>query len=238
MKPSQVPVALLVVVLGLAALSVTVIAVREGSRVRRTPAQDSSVHPDIKVLASQEPMPQDAATYGWLGDADAITAQPSVEKNPRANTRTLNLFYARRAYVGAPPFIPHELDTDMKDEGMYCLTCHRSGGYVPRFNKFAPIVPHPERVNCRQCHLPVISNSLFRETNWESVSPPDIHRAALSRSPPQIPHSVFQRENCLSCHGGAGAVKELRSTHPERLNCRQCHAEQPSKGIDEEWSRP
>ena len=43
-------------------------------------------------------------------------------------------------------------------------------------------------------------------------------------SPPPIPHALQMRENCLACHAGPGAVLEIRSTHPERWNCRQCHA--------------
>jgi cytochrome c-type protein NapB len=43
-------------------------------------------------------------------------------------------------------------------------------------------------------------------------------------SPPPIPHALQMRENCRACHAGPGAVAELRTTHPERVTCRQCHA--------------
>jgi hypothetical protein len=32
------------------------------------------------------------------------------------------------------------------------------------------------------------------------------------------------RENCRACHAGPGAVDVLRTTHPQRVSCRQCHA--------------
>jgi hypothetical protein len=42
-------------------------------------------------------------------------------------------------------------------------------------------------------------------------------------SPPPIPHALQMRENCRACHAGPGAVSGLRTTHPERVTCRQCH---------------
>jgi len=48
-----------------------------------------------------------------------------------------------RAFEGAPPLVPHEIE-----EEMGCLDCHRLG------DSGAPITPHPERANCVQCHIP------------------------------------------------------------------------------------
>ena len=42
-------------------------------------------------------------------------------------------------------------------------------------------------------------------------------------SPPTIPHTLQLRENCLACHGGAASRVEIRTSHPERPRCRQCH---------------
>ena len=30
-------------------------------------------------------------------------------------------------------------------------------------------------------------------------------------------------QNCLSCHTGPGSREEIRTTHPERTRCMQCH---------------
>ena len=46
---------------------------------------------------------------------------------------------------------------------------------------------------------------------------------ASSVAPPVMPHSTLMRVNCLACHGPNG-YRGLRTTHPERLNCVQCHA--------------
>jgi len=42
-------------------------------------------------------------------------------------------------------------------------------------------------------------------------------------APPRIPHALQMRGECLACHAGPGARVELRTTHPERVRCRQCH---------------
>jgi cytochrome c-type protein NapB len=33
------------------------------------------------------------------------------------------------------------------------------------------------------------------------------------------------RENCAACHAGPAAREEIRTSHPERTRCRQCHVE-------------
>jgi nitrate reductase cytochrome c-type subunit len=49
-----------------------------------------------------------------------------------------------RAYQGAPPLIPHDVEVR---KGA-CLTCHEAG------LADAPIVPHPTRsYSCLQCHV-------------------------------------------------------------------------------------
>jgi len=49
-------------------------------------------------------------------------------------------------------------------------------------------------------------------------------------SPPTIPHRVLMRENCVACHSGPAAREEIRTTHPERTRCRQCHVEVRVRG--------
>jgi nitrate reductase cytochrome c-type subunit len=63
--------------------------------------------------------------------AAAQSAQPQSTRLPRA-------------YQGAPPLIPH----DVEARKGACLTCHESG------LADAPIVPHPTRsFSCLQCHV-------------------------------------------------------------------------------------
>ncbi|MDH4028506.1 MAG: nitrate reductase cytochrome c-type subunit [Nitrospirota bacterium] len=50
---------------------------------------------------------------------------------------------APRAFEGAPPLVPHDVEVDMS-----CLDCHRNG------ENDAVITSHPDRFNCVQCHIP------------------------------------------------------------------------------------
>lgn len=138
--------------------------------------------------------------------------------------RELATFVARRAYPGAPPIIPHPLADAASFGGRTCLACHGDGGWVERFEAYAPVVPHPDLLNCLQCHVARQTEDLFRTSRFVPAPRPAIGRTALSGSPPPIPHDLFMRDNCLACHAGPGAVREIRVTHPERVNCRQCHA--------------
>lgn len=138
--------------------------------------------------------------------------------------RTLSEYYINRAFNGAPPSIPHELLDEKGIGGAACLQCHQHGGYVDQFQAFAPVTPHPGMLNCKQCHVSQKTKGLFVSTNWVRPKPFEIDQAALPGSPPIIPHELQMRENCLACHAGPSAAKEIRIDHPERVNCRQCHA--------------
>lgn len=144
------------------------------------------------------------------------------QKMPEGN-RTLHTNYTNRAYPGAPPVIPHVLVSEKGIGGQTCLQCHENGGYVDKFDAFAPVTPHPELVNCRQCHVPQTTTSVFKSSNWVKADFPGLQNVALPGAPPMIPHDLNLRENCLACHAGPGAPIEIRVTHPERVNCRQCH---------------
>lgn len=152
---------------------------------------------------------------------DNLISQYLVDTN--AKSRTLDQYYSRRAYLGAPPYIPHPVENKLSLTGSSCLTCHEFGGYSPKYNAFAPVVPHPENLNCRQCHNPQTKTSLFKNTQWQKEERPKLGQSALPGSPPVIPHSLQLRENCSSCHTGPGAVAEIRINHGNRVNCLQCH---------------
>lgn len=136
---------------------------------------------------------------------------------------SLKEYYSRRAFPGAPPVIPHPLVSEKGIGGNDCLQCHKNGGFVPKFEAYAPVTPHPEMLNCKQCHVPAAAVGNFKMTNWEKFDHPEIGNQALIGSPPVIPHGLQMRENCLACHAGPAAPKEIRVSHPSRVNCRQCH---------------
>ncbi len=137
--------------------------------------------------------------------------------------RDLQIYYRRRQYPGSPPFIPHPLDGLEFEKNGTCASCHNKGGFVKKWNAYAPVTPHPERVSCRQCHVPQLVRKQFRKHNWQAMNTYPIKRAAISGGPPGIPHQLFGRGSCLSCHGGPSAIREIKTSHPERIYCRQCH---------------
>ena len=142
-----------------------------------------------------------------------------------STARTLDEFYSRRQYPGSPPFIPHKVE-EPDLAAVDCLACHARGGWTEELKKNTPITPHPEREACRQCHVTSNEVKLFVETNWMSVAPPRLGRAALPGAPPPIPHDIQMRGNCIACHVGPGTVAAIRVEHPSRGNCRQCHVPQ------------
>jgi len=136
--------------------------------------------------------------------------------------RTLEEYYALRQYPGSPPLIPHKVE-EPDLARVECLACHLRGGWTQELQKNTPVTPHPEQEACRQCHIAATDAGLFVETDWQSVAPPRLGRAALPGAPLPIPHEIQMRGNCIACHVGPGAIATIRVEHPSRGNCRQCH---------------
>ena len=153
----------------------------------------------------------------------AQTSTKKKVKNYKGGERTLARFYSLRSYDGAPPVIPHPVLRESYG-GKNCLQCHQNGDYVPQWQAYAPKTPHPELSSCRQCHVSQVTqrtqvaNFFLGKKADRAKSKP-----ALQGQPLLIPHELFMRKDCLSCHAGNHAVKEIRTTHPERLSCQQCH---------------
>jgi cytochrome c-type protein NapB len=149
---------------------------------------------------------------------------PAVDDQTRA--AALAQRATRRAYNGAPPVIPHAID-----QGEYpnCATCHERGMRVGE--RVAPMMSHPRYENCAQCHVvserPVPGVALseesppYRDNSFVGleVSP---GARAWAGAPPVTPHSTLMRSRCESCHGVFG--QGIRSSHPYRSQCVQCHA--------------
>lgn len=165
-------------------------------------------------------IPGEAAMFEREAFALAYKNMPQDE----THQRNLAGYYKNRAFHGAPPSIPHPVEDERSMGGKSCLKCHQNGGYVDKWEAYAPVVPHPEKINCRQCHVAQNTESLFKKSNWALEEPNFAGKnAALDGSPPVIPHQLQLHENCLSCHAGPAAPVEIRVSHPERINCRQCH---------------
>lgn len=147
----------------------------------------------------------------------------------------------RRLYDGAPPVIPHE------PFGAQCTSCHGERGISVPGVGFSPPSPHGDTagmgalagvdqdgltvpgnvIRCQQCHLFQRAEEPWVENEFVGLRQ-DLRRGErlYPLAPPVIPHKVFMRENCHACHAGPAAREEIRTDHPERPRCRQCHVEQ------------
>ena len=127
-----------------------------------------------------------------------------------------------RAFNGAPPTIPHPIQ---QRSDVSCVACHGTGLRTKSLR--IPRMSHGLMSNCTQCH--VESNAqhqeaiAFRENSFAGLEAPQQGPRAFQGAPPQIPHSTWMRSDCMSCHGYAG-LQGIRTTHPWRTNCQQCHA--------------
>lgn len=170
-----------------------------------------------------------------LGSALPSSRDPVAPSSPEALQRVLDDRKKLRAYDGAPPMIPHPVAGDATTE---CLACHGDGAIVE--GKIARAMSHARFESCTQCHAqpsgiraetpPPLADSTF-----QGAPSPAKGQRAWEGAPPTIPHATWMRERCESCHGVAGA-HPMRSSHPERASCTQCHA--PSAELDQRTARP
>jgi len=143
---------------------------------------------------------------------------------------------ARRAFEGAPPVIPHPIP---QGGAIPCMACHENGMVIDGLA--APVMSHSPLANCTQCHVEADANWVRWEVLLErSTSVPNsfagvdtlgVGERAWPGAPPTIPHRLFMRENCASCHGLVSRGG-LRTSHPWRQSCNQCHV--PESG-EQQW---
>jgi len=138
-----------------------------------------------------------------------------------------------RAFFGAPPPVPHSILSDRSSKD--CLECHALQDRVAQRHQAIAPVPHSEFSQCMQCHVKGTDTreGLFRENSFVGLDYPGKGSRAHDFAPPTIPHKTWMRENCLSCHGLAGNFA-IRTPHPVRSQCRQCHAAEASQ----DYTRP
>lgn len=201
--------------MAVALMAAFVVVVGESLREETRPAT-------LPLVAEVEvpSVPVESGVFRRMAQALAYLDTPETPPGGR----TLETFYALRAYPGAPPYVPHPIADATSYGDRTCLSCHAQGGWAPDFEAYAPVTPHPELASCLMCHVPMASGRpTVAAAGWHPMEPPPIRRVALPGGPPPVPHGLQMRENCLACHAGPAAVAEIRTTHPERVNCRQCH---------------
>lgn len=220
----------------------------------RRPTRPPSARP-VVLAAPAESIAGEAEVFRT--DPAMMAIAPATPRDREAHPRTLATFRYLRAYPGAPPRIPHELTPEEFREGA-CKTCHERGGYSRRFAAYVPLTPHPDARACLQCHvgddaltaIPLESRDPNRRCRqchaaggrprsdflaplgWRTPTWPRLPPGGSGLEPPITPHQLASRGNCVACHAGPAAVAEIRTTHPEWADCRQCHiTSDPDAGV-------
>ncbi len=96
-------------------------------------------------------------------------------------------------------------------------------------DKIAPRISHPPYTSCVQCHAaasdprPGGTPAKVAGNTFLGLPSPSAGTRGQPTAPPTIPHSTWMRDQCGSCHGPTGLMG-MRTTHPWRQQCVQCHA--------------
>ncbi len=193
--------------------------------------QASKLEPAAGVVPAvtylEQPRLTISPNLNWEQRVDLTGSRPRSEPGTVAPSlaqkrAALEARASRRAYDGAPPVIPHPVDSI---DASSCLSCHEHGLAIG--SVLAPAIPHAAYASCTQCHAPPAADFLrsvpLPASTFVGRSAPVAGPRASAVAPPVIPHATHMRENCLACHGPSGHAA-LRSTHPERQSCTQCHA--------------
>lgn len=145
-----------------------------------------------------------------------------VMVTPAQRDETLAARAERRAYDGAPPVVPHPID---EQSAHACVACHQGGMRIE--GRRVPVMSHEFLDNCTACHVTAAPRAFGEapqlDNGFAGAPSPGPGASAFEGAPPTIPHPLHMRDNCAACHG-LGGPAGLRTTHPELLNCRQCHA--------------
>ncbi len=178
--------------------------VATGAAARGEPSQGRSL---------SQPMPwggERIVPFGQVLDRQAAKAESLADRA------------TRRVFDGAPPVMPH---SERFGEGSKtCLDCHTEGMTIG--DRVAHPMSHAPYASCTQCHVESENRDLppaaAVDTGFEGWR---LKRAKIERPagmPPAIPHDLRMRNRCLACHGEHG-YPGMRTSHPERAVCVQCH---------------
>jgi cytochrome c-type protein NapB len=194
----------------------------------------------LAVGYSQQDWLRDGPNAAWSNHL-AKVAQPAWDPAALTNVteaeraQAISERAARRAFDGAPPVVPHPIP---QDSSFACLACHGRGLVIK--DRIASKMSHPPHASCTQCHvlaggldLPVRAAALrepLAANEFMALTTPTRGIRAWPQAPPTVPHSTHMRDDCMSCHGPRGLFG-LRTPHPDRQSCLQCHA--PNAELDQ-----
>jgi nitrate reductase (cytochrome), electron transfer subunit len=196
--------------------------------LQHTPPEEIAPPGDVILATRYADMPEATHERKKLWQSQLVNLKSSIDPlaeviiEPGEKQAALERRERNRAFNGAPPTIPHPVD---QRSVKACLACHGEGALTISLR--IPRMSHQLLANCTQCHVEGnpqhMAAELFRENTFAGLAAPTGGPRAFEGAPPMIPHSTWMRKDCLSCHGHTG-LQGIRTTHPWRRNCQQCHA--------------
>ncbi|MCP5537683.1 MAG: hypothetical protein H7A51_15800 [Akkermansiaceae bacterium] len=241
--------AVLLIVVGIVSVSGFFMGMRQSTRssddeslwrAAHAPAADEHATYPVAPLYKDIPTAEWKANKDWVNSlANLPTKEMDRSAREPMDEHAIDLILAdrqsRRAYDGAPPTIPHSINyRDVQS----CSACHSQDANVLIAGKRVPAMSHPYMANCTQCHAPASgmtfavhsgTTGLVVENKFRGSKRYGNGQRAFPGAPPTLPHPVWMRQNCVSCHG-PGMADAITTSHPQRQNCLQCHA--PYEGYD------
>ncbi len=206
----------------------------ENAPVLPTPPEATSHAPEAPRYAdlrdrTRQPNHPWHSSLATLPPAPALTDKtPAPSPEALENLRAIRA--SRRAYNGAPPTVPHPID---QYQSTSCLACHGTPTRID--TRDVPQISHPPYTHCIQCHapqhgpgpalvspVPALATPALANA-FTGLPPPTGGTRAYTGAPPVMPHATSMRQNCVTCHGPGGS-SAIKTTHPQRHNCLQCHA--------------
>lgn len=191
----------------------------------------------VAVSYARQDWLREGSNAQWHNDLSKLVQPPAPAGPPPVATleeraAAVSQRMERRAYDGAPPVVPHPVT---QESSASCLACHGPGLAVK--DRLASRISHEHFSSCTQCHVPVggtglpaveqgLLVSFGTGNNFRGVSATGRSTRAWPGAPPTVPHPLLMRSDCLSCHGPVG-LSGLRTSHPERQQCVQCHVQSP-----------
>lgn len=191
----------------------------------------------VAVAYAKQDWLREGSNAQWRNDLSKLvqptaSAVPLPVRTADERAAAVSQRMDRRAYDGAPPVVPHPVT---QESSASCLACHGPGLAVK--DRLASRISHEHFSSCTQCHvpsggtgLPTAEQGLLaafgKGNNFRGVSATGRSTRAWPGAPPTVPHPLLMRSDCLSCHGPVG-LPGLRTSHPERQQCVQCHVQSP-----------